>query len=424
MKTWYVILMLLCIGLVAGCERSSDVPESIKSAYPSEITARVLNPLGTGIADAPVLIGLGRIREVDPGFNPNAWVAFADGEELAGQLIDGDEQEIVLITSLKANDNKTISLRYASEGNVERKYPKRTQAELSHKFGGKFIKNEKGRMVYEGGVFENVEQLRVPPEHTDHTFFVRYEGPGWESEKVGYRFYLDWRNATDIFGKKIPEPVLQNVGQDGFDSYHEMSDWGMDILKVGDALGLGAVGFWDGEKVLRVSETDSVICMITANGPVYSEVKTEYFGWQTGLGKFDLTSKLSILAGDRKTHHRVTTDPQIKDLCTGIVKHEGVKIIKQTDGPTGWGYLYTYGLQSLAGDSLGMALVFRNSDIVEVTGDNLNHVVIFKPMEGTVDFYFLAAWQQEPGGIVSEKQFRQYLENEILRLSQPPHVIL
>ena len=32
--------------------------------------------------------------------------------------------------------------------------------------------------------------------------------------------------------------VLQDVGQDGYDSYHEMADWGMDVLKVGDAAGV------------------------------------------------------------------------------------------------------------------------------------------------------------------------------------------
>ena len=33
--------------------------------------------------------------------------------------------------------------------------------------------------------------------------------------------------------------VLPEVGLDGYDSYHEMSDWGADILKVGNRLGMG-----------------------------------------------------------------------------------------------------------------------------------------------------------------------------------------
>jgi len=42
---------------------------------------------------------------------------------------------------------------------------------------------------------------------------VAYEGPGWESDKVAYRIYLDGRNALDIFGKKTPDLVLSKVGR-------------------------------------------------------------------------------------------------------------------------------------------------------------------------------------------------------------------
>ncbi len=60
--------------------------------------------------------------------------------------------------------------------------------------------------------------LRVPPEHKDHSWFIRYEGPEWESDKVGYRFYLDQRNVIDVFGIFTSDVVLHNAGLDGFDS--------------------------------------------------------------------------------------------------------------------------------------------------------------------------------------------------------------
>src|SRR5690606_16675865 len=105
-------------------------------------------------------------------------------------------------------------------------------------------------------------------------------GPGIESDKVGYRVYLDWRNGFDIFGKKTSEMVLQNVGQAGFESYHHMADWGMDILKVGSALGVGGYGFWDGEKVERVSKVDGWDATIVENGDIYSAFQIKYKGWQ------------------------------------------------------------------------------------------------------------------------------------------------
>lgn len=36
----------------------------------------------------------------------------------------------------------------------------------------------------------------------DHAYYIKYERPGLESDKVGYRFYFDQRNAIDVFGKK------------------------------------------------------------------------------------------------------------------------------------------------------------------------------------------------------------------------------
>src|SRR6476660_7722157 len=86
-----------------------------------------------------------------------------------------------------------------------------TLAEISVKEGGKW----EGRK-YIGGTFKNVEKLKLAKEHTDHSFDIRYEGPGWESSKIGYRLYLDWRNAIDIFGKKTESIILPQVGQDGF----------------------------------------------------------------------------------------------------------------------------------------------------------------------------------------------------------------
>lgn len=107
----------------------------------------------------------------------------------------------------------------------------------------------------------------MPDEHTDHSYYIRYEGPGWESDKVGYRYYLDWRKAIDVFGKKTGDMVLQQVGQDGFDSYHELQDWGMDVLKVGNSLGVGSLGLFYEGKAIRVDKTDSVIVRIAENGP-------------------------------------------------------------------------------------------------------------------------------------------------------------
>ena len=332
---------------------------------------------------------------------------------------NGVPDEITFVTDFASKEKKSLTVRYTKSGTREREYPKRTQAELSHKFGGKFVGKE-----YEGGKFKNVQSFRVPPGFMDHSWYIRYEGPGWESDKVGYRFYLDWRNAIDIWGKKVPDIILQNVGLDGFDSYHEMSDWGMDILKVGESLGIGSIAIWDQDKANRVSVTDSVICYIIANGPVYSQIQTKYYGWKIGNQKYDLISDLSITAGSRLTKHSLLISDSPSNLCTGIVKLPETMLIKKFDGGSEWTYFATYGKQSLAEDSLGMAVLYKNSDLIELNEDSLNHVVILKPIDGKLEYYFLAAWEKEPGGIQNEAEFVQYLDNVVTELNTPLKVNL
>lgn len=58
------------------------------------------------------------------------------------------------------------------------------------------------------------------------------EGPGWENDKVAFRLYFDMRNTVDIYGKRIPAMVMDTVGANPASSYHNLSNWGMDILHV------------------------------------------------------------------------------------------------------------------------------------------------------------------------------------------------
>jgi hypothetical protein len=397
--------------LISGCGMLG-----IFKDYPFTVEISVVNPAPIDRPDQSVQIQVKMIQDVFPDFNPNAMVVFADGKELASQAVDTDADglpnRIVVNADFLDSENKSMIIRYAQKGEKKRDYVRRAQAELSSKFGGRFVNR-----IYEGGTFRNVEYLRVPPEHTDHSLDIRYEGPGWESDKIGYRFYLDWRNATDIFGKKIPDMVLQNVGLDGFESYHEMSAWGMDILKVGESLGIGSPGVWLQDHAERIAVTDSVISRIVANGPVYAKIQTRYFGWKAGSATCDVISDLSIAAGSRMTRHDLQITGNLPNLCTGIVKLEKGALLKAEPVDSGWTYLATYGPQSLADDNLGMAILYRNEDMIQLTEDKQSHVVVLNPGAGSLTYYYLAAWEQEKGGITSQEGFVQYLVETVQKLN-------
>lgn len=418
--SWKTIVYYLAISMITfSCEKSP-----LSRDYPESIALIVANGSELNRKDESVMIDMEMLNKEAPDFNPRAFLVLHGEQELPSHAVDSDNdgafEQIIFVSDFAPQQERRLTIRYAKSGERTRDYPKRTQAELSHKFGGRFEDRK-----YIDGQFRNVEFVRVPPEHTDHSFFFRYEGPGWESDKVGYRFYLDWRNATDIFGKKTHDMVLQNVGQDGFDSYHEMSDWGMDILKVGESMGIGAIGMWHNGQVYRVSETDSTTCGIVANGPVYSQIHTRYFGWRVGSNAFDLTSDLSISAGSRLTRHDLTISGNPENLCTGLVKHEAARILKAEAANGEWSYFANYGKQSLADDNLGMAILYRKSDLIEFVEDDFSHVIVLRPGDGgKLSYYFLAAWEQEPGGIKTEAEFQTYLEETVQRLNHPVRVTL
>lgn len=417
MKLFSRILASVILLSIFGCSSKDSVDQTIKNSYPESFSLTVLNETDLTRPDEAVVFDVENLKQKAPDFNPNSYVIFCNGVELASQANDlngdGSAEQIVTIMDFQPGEKKTLSARYSTADVEPREYTKRTQAELSVKVGGAFVDRK-----YESGAFQNVQFLHVPAEHTDHSNYIRYEGPGWESDKVGYRYYLDWRNATDIFGKKIPEMVLQNVGQDGFESYHEMSDWGMDVLKVGESLGIGSIGMWHDDKANRVSQTDSVTCEIVLNGPVESLIRTKYFGWKIGNAKYNLNSELSIYAGSRMTKHDLTITGSPENLCTGIVKHPDAELI-QSEKNDGWIYLANYGKQSLAEDLLGMAVLFKQQDLIKISEDEYSHVVVLKPENGTLTYYFLAAWEKEPVGIKSKAEFINYLNTTVQKLDHP-----
>lgn len=397
-----IIIILLLIFMAPGCGLNKEPVLSI------------VNGLDIVRIDEPVLIKPDLIHGFQKEFDNKQFNVLVNNDPVPFQLVDDG---FVIVQDFRPHERKTVRIIAGKTSPVAP--VQRVQAELSVKQGG-FFENQK----YIGGSFANVNRLDVPAEHTDHSYFIRYEGPGWESEKVGYRFYLDWRNAIDIFGKKKPDLILQDVGQDGFDSYHEMSDWGMDILKVGESLGLGSIAILSASGINRVDSTEGITCKISENGPLLAEIRTDYKNWTVDGNQFDLSSELSITAGSRLTRHVVTVTPVSDNLVTGIGKHEDAQLLKFLPKGSEWGCIGTFGRQSLSNDNLGMAVFFRQDALIQIDSDSINDYVMIQPDDqGQAIYYFAAAWQKEPGGIQDYAGFTKYLNETIALLNRPVEIV-
>jgi len=410
--------VLLAIALLSAWSVSKA--QSIEKQFPESFQVTVSNPLATVRGHVLVVLNPSQIKAVAPAFNAQAFVVIDGQMEVPSQYNEGDMDHagiVFVLDKLAASESRRLMVRYDCKTTRARSYTKRTQTELSHKTGGEW-KNRK----YIGGAFHNTDYLRVPAEHKDHSWFVRYEGPGWESDKVGYRFYLDQRNAVDVFGKKTTAMILQEVGQDGFESYHNPQPWGMDVMKVDKSLGLGSIGALADGKVTRVEKTDSVDCRVVENGPVFSSLLTRYSGWQVGSDKHDLRSRLSIHAGTRLTHELLTFTHAPAMLVTGIVKDKTAKLFTSSGDAQHWAYLATYGPQSLNSDNLGLVIFFKPADAGGFATDEYSEFVKLKVTDGNAEYYFAAAWAGEPGGIQDESQFLAYINQVSAELSAPVKV--
>lgn len=356
-----------------------------------------------------------------------ALVALAGDTTVASQLIDhsgdGVKDSLLLQFGMAAATTQQLQIINDDARFNAQQLAKRTQAEISHKVGGQWQGAK-----YIGGEFKNVTELTPPPQYTDHSEWIRYEGPGIESDKVGYRIYLDWRNGFDVFGNKTGKPVLQQVGLDGYQSYHEMADWGMDLLKVGKSLGAGGFGYWDGNKVQLVSSVSGHTAKVIENGALYSALQIQYKDWQIAGKTTQLTANLSMTAGSRLVHTRLSLTEPLDNIAIGLVTLPNTKLLqgKQDIPGHSWTYLATWGEQTLTGgnDKLGMAILFKQGANKAITSDANSHVAVMQPSGTQLEYYFLSAWDGEPGGIKTEAEFVAYLEQEVEKLTLTPRLRL
>jgi rhamnogalacturonyl hydrolase YesR len=332
---------------------------------------------------------------------------------------DGSPDGLAFLADLDAAATHGYVVDRRTAGNA---VPPRAHAEVSIKEGGAWREKK-----YVGGTFRSVRQVTMPPQSSDHNEYLRYEGPGIESDHVGYRVYLDWRNGFDIFGKKTSAMVLPSVGLDGYESYHQMADWGADILKVGQSLGIGGFGYWDGAKAVLVSDVAARSAAIRSDGPIHASFDLGFRGWKTGAATVDLDARLSMQAGSPMVDVKLVTSTPLDNLAVGLVTHPQAELMVGDLDVTGeaWSYLATFGSQTLfEGDQLGMVLLFRKMDLVSQTRDENSQVLVLRPRGRELSYAFGALWSGQQGGVRTGEELQAFLEAEVERRTLLPRIRL
>ena len=367
----------------------------------------VTNPSNVDRRDEPVVLAWPDIAGRLPGADPRHLRLQDDGgreklfqvDDMDG---DGTPDELVFAVNIRAKRRGLFVLRQVA---AERPLP----SEASFHTDAQDWKRV-------NGVLQSIDDDDGPGLKRDQTLY-RFDGVGWESDLIGYRLYLDERNAVDVQGKRKPGLYWKYIGSSDVD-YQADADWGMDVLHVGPALGVGGIGFWIGDSVLQPVTLDRRWSRILARGPVRAVVRVDYGGWDLGSEKVDVTSIFTILAGDRITEQRVFLQkgPSSETLATGIVKNDSTTVTWNPDGA----WLYTSGRQSRANDSLMLAVVFRPDVLVRQLEGPYDHLVLLQlKRDMPVDLLIASYWQGETGSMWTDSEIKDFLDRAALRLKEP-----
>lgn len=343
--------------------------------------------------------------------------------------LDGSWDELAFTLSLFANESKKVSIQYVKSA----EYPSFSDR-TNVRFG---VKNN-------AGVVENLTQLTIEANEVPTEPFARFQmdGPAWENDKIGFRQYIDGRNARDLYGKKLPAMALDTVGisdSGGLeDNYHVMLPWGRDILAVGNSLGLGGIGILHKNQPVRVgvrldderNNVEFTNYQLITEGPVRSIFKITYAGWEVGENELSLENTVTIWAGQYgyKNNIQLISNAASDTVIVGLVNiHNDNPPVLNKENPE-YTLFSTFDKQTYDKEFyLGMALALpannylsyeRSPDSGEgILNTYMNFIELSK--EKAFEYYVFAGWELSTDSFTDPVSFQDYITESVQKLSKP-----
>ncbi|UCG27601.1 MAG: DUF4861 domain-containing protein [Bacteroidales bacterium] len=372
------------------------------------------NSEGPKRTDEPVVVDRSILSEILVDISSNHLPVFVShtGDTIPAQFDDmnqdGEWDEIVLLCDLEEKSQTVVTIKSV----VAEEYPVfKTRTNI--RMGYSEIKDDQ---------FTDVQAIQLDPDHIpqEEPRPYQFEGPGWENDMVAFRLYFDTRNGKDIFGKTTREMVLDNLITD----YHELQDWGMDILKVGTSLGAGSLAIQISDSLIRLGNLKDVSFRIITEGPLRSTFDLIYKNWDVNGISLDLTERITIWAGKYWYQSEIflAKGEGIWDIVAGIVNMQSEEVHQMTF--EGFSSIYTFDNQSYIEDNLGLAIVVKNSDFNgtgEAGSDGEITDTYFIKLKTSIEkssmFWFLAGWEQSDEKFVTKEGFENYMAREMENLS-------
>ncbi len=400
----------------------------VLSSCQPETVLTFSNPLDQPRENEVIAFTFDELQEHIGPFQEGKNPLFVSGTDtLIAQFIDyqGDKlpEEILIEMSIPANESKEVRIKWQDQD----KYPVFTKKTSIH-----FARHQ--------DPYKDLEQAeRLQSVETEKSSAVfQMEGPAWENDKVGFRNYFDLRNGMDIFGKRTSGMVLDHVGlknttasSKAFDfekSYHELSDWGMDILKVGNSLGAGAVALEIRDSLYRLGDNGQGSYEKLYEGDLRSEFRFNFSDWEAGGNSYNIVQYISITAGEYgyKSSLFLRENTNEVSFVTGMVNKLSEELIVFDAGQEHQAFL-THSRQAENGNYLGMAILVKKADLLTQgktrdSGEGITETFYVKltTREAKDNSYrFYSFWETSNPDFKDLKVIKSILEKEALKIENP-----
>ncbi len=205
----------------------------------------------------------------------------------------------------------------------------------------------------------------------------------------------------DIFGKRTNKMVLDSVGIEGT-NYHKISDWGMDILKVGNSLGAGAIALKINDTVFPVRNIENSFYKLTVEGQLFAEFQLIHKNCKLSDRTYDITHTISIYAGTQFYNSKVEIKGLKGDekLVTGIVNLHSDSLYLETVNNEEFIFA-TYDKQAENKANLGMGIMVNKKYYPKVVSketsakgiENTYMVEMNIDKNKSAEYRFYAAWE-------------------------------
>ena len=381
----------------------------ISCGRPKDVNLRFINPLKIDRNDEIVTINYNDFSNLAGDLPSGMLPLFFHGTDtLISQNIDlnkdGTPEEILVEISLKSGEQKDIKVELIPVNEFPA-FPKKTNLHFAR---------------LDDPQKELDSMSRVQSNQTAVTSTIlQMEGPGWENEKVGFRNYYDLRNGIDIFGKNKSILVLDTIGI-GIHSYHLMSNWGMDILKVANSLGTGAIGMEKEGKLYRIGDNGQSGFERIYEGPLKSEFSLHFKNWKAGNDSFDIVHYISITAGLYCYESSVFANfpDDSYQLISGFVNKYADSLIF-IDSLENFVIMASHSNQSEDKSALGMALLipreyFLSNAKAPASGEGITET-FYAGMPAVTKFLFYAGWAKEHEIFESKEGFLGLIRQDALK---------